>query len=229
MKLASLRRFGAALALAGLALFAVASPASAAPAPFTNPSISMTGDTPTSGTNASPVVATMTTNDATTRVIAFQANQWTFVQTLQQPVTCPGWFTVTTTSQAAGTPTCQTGFNGGLPKLMLIRFPNDLASGTTVTLSIAAGELTASAAGQQFYLFSYDANMAVLNFSTVNLPAPPAPAPAPGPAPAPAADPTLATTGSDTAPWMIGAATLLTAGAGVLFATRRRKPGAKVN
>ena len=227
MKLASLRPFGAALALSGLALFSLTSPASAAPVPFTNPSISITGDTPTSGTNATPVVATMTTNDAATRVIAIQANQWTFVQTLQQAGACPSWFTVTTTSQAAGTPTCQTGFQGGLPKIMLIRFPSDLASGTTVTLSIAGGELTASASGQQFFLFSYDENLAVLNVSAVNLPAPPSPSPTP--APAPAADPTLATTGSDTAPWMVGAATMLAAGAGVLFATRRRAESTGTN
>ena len=75
--------------LTAAALLAVSSPASAVPAPFTDPSISTTGDTPASGTNPAQVIATMTSNVAGVRVFSFQAAQWTFVNVIQNPGTCP--------------------------------------------------------------------------------------------------------------------------------------------
>lgn len=212
--------------LTAAALLAVSSPASAVPAPFTDPSISTTGDTPASGTNPAQVIATMTSNVAGVRVFSFQAAQWTFVNVIQNPGTCPSWFTVTS-SPSAGTPTCQTGFNGSDAKLMLVRFPNDVASGTTVTMTIGANELNASASGQKFFFLGFDSGMSPLQQSEVNLPAPPTPAPAPPPAPA--ADPTLATTGSEATPWIVGAGALLTAGVAGLVATRRRRVSSATN
>lgn len=207
-----------------VALFSVTSPASAVgPAPFLNPSITIAGDTPTSGTNAAPVIATMTTDGTGIRKVNIQAANWEFVNQINSPSACPSWFTVTT-SPTAGTPTCQTGLNGTKVQLMIVTFPSDVATGTTVTYTIASGAMTASSAGQQFYFFGMTSGGSPVNQSTVNLPAPPAPAPAPAPTPEP--DPTLAKTGVDAQRGMQIALLLLSAGGLTILIARR---GYKLN
>lgn len=207
----------ASLVLSILALFAVTSPAAAVgPAPFLNPSITITGDTPTTGTNAAPVIATMTTDGTGIRAINIQAVNWEFVNQINSPSACPSWFTVTT-SPSAGTPTCQTGLSGTKVQLMIVTFPSDVATGTTVTYTIAPGAMTASAAGQKFFFFGMNSGGSPVNLSEVYLAAPPAPAPAPAPEP----DPTLANTGFYGISELVIAVALLAMGAITLLARRR--------
>lgn len=226
MRSLSLKSLGVSLAVSGLVLLGVATPATAADSPpFTNPQISMAGTVPTTGATTEQLVVTVTTATSGATSVQIQGMSWTLTTPVSQP-TCPAGLVVT--GMVAPLTCISFAAGGSNDQVIKISSGTAIPAGTTVTITMPAGLWTAAATPMFYVTSTYLSGFqdAIVNSSVLSLaPAPtPDPDPAPAPTPTPADDPTLAMTGAAETTALVGAGALaLVAGVVAFTATSRRR------
>ena len=161
MKNFSLKALGAFIFAAGLVVAGVAAPAQAAP--ITSPSVTTSGLVQ-GQTNPNPIVISMTTPTGSNGANVTIPSDWSWTQTMSPagtpcvaPVQVSG-FTATF---------CRYGVSPFVLDLYTSNNLNPITSGTTVTITIAAGALNVGAATD--FILSFQNGATVVDTSTVSV------------------------------------------------------------